>query len=258
MLTMKVLGWKLGLARAAGAIVFSILLGLFMANLFKKETHKKVQSPMLLSSDSNGVRPLWKDAFFLLNLVLILIFAAWIKPEDTASFWMKIYHIHWPLTILLFLSLAFILWSWFRKDELVLWCEATWEFAKQILPLLFVGILIVGFLLGSSQEGYELIPSGFIKEIVGGNSLVANLFAAVCAALMYFATLTEVPILQGLLESGMGQGPALALLLSGPAISLPNMLVIRSVIGTKKTVAYIVLVVIMATISGLLYGNLAT
>ena len=133
------------------------------------------------------------------------------------------------------------------------WLDSTWGFSKQILPLLFAGVLIAGFLLGG-PEGEGLVPSDWVQSVVGGNSLRANLFASVAGALMYFATLTEVPILQGLIGSGMGKGPALALLLAGPALSLPNMLVIRSVMGTKKTAVYIALVVVMATISGLLFG----
>jgi uncharacterized membrane protein YraQ (UPF0718 family) len=139
------------------------------------------------------------------------------------------------------------------EGELGDWFAASWGFAKQILPLLFIGILVAGFLLGRpGNEG--LIPSGWIAGAVGGNSLGANLFASVAGAFMYFATLTEVPILQGLMGSGMGSGPALALLLAGPALSLPSILVIRSVIGTRKTATFIALVAVMATITGLIYG----
>jgi hypothetical protein len=146
-----------------------------------------------------------------------------------------------------------ILARWFRKEELAEWSIASWGFAKQILPLLLVGVIVAGVLLG--RPGAEgLIPSSAIEGAVGGNSLLSNLFASLVGALMYFATLTEVPILQGLLGAGMGKGPALALLLAGPALSLPNMLVIRSVIGTKKTVVYVLLVVVMATASGILFG----
>ena len=135
------------------------------------------------------------------------------------------------------------------------WFAQTWGFAKQILPLLLAGVLIAGFLLGRpGQEG--LIPSRWIAASVGGNSLTANLFASVAGAFMYFATLTEVPILQGLLGNGMGKGPALALLLAGPALSLPNMLVIRSVMGTKKTIVFVGLVMVMATITGMIYGTI--
>jgi uncharacterized membrane protein YraQ (UPF0718 family) len=146
-------------------------------------------------------------------------------------------------------------WRWFNKTDRREWYDSTWIFTKQILPLLFAGVLVAGFLLG--RPGHEaLIPGHWVERLVGGNSFGATLFASMAGALMYFATLTEVPILEGLLGAGMGQGPALALLLAGPALSLPNMLVIRSIIGTKKTVVYIGLVVIMATVSGLIYGHL--
>jgi uncharacterized membrane protein YraQ (UPF0718 family) len=121
------------------------------------------------------------------------------------------------------------------------------------LPLLAAGVLVAGFLLGG-PDGSGIIPEHYISSLVGGNSLMANFFASIFGAFMYFATLTEVPIIQGLLANGMGKGPALTLLLAGPALSLPNMLVIRSVIGNKKTLYYIILVIIMATISGMIYG----
>ena len=140
-------------------------------------------------------------------------------------------------------------------DEAGDWFSASWEFAKLILPLLLIGVLIAGFLLG--RPGHEaLIPSEWITQLVGGNSFSANFFASVSGAFMYFATLTEVPILQGLLGSGMGQGPALALLLAGPALSLPSMLVLRTILGNTKTFVYVLLVVIMATITGMIYGSM--
>ena len=136
------------------------------------------------------------------------------------------------------------------------WMGETWGFTKQILPLLGAGVLVAGFLLGSPEGGSGIIPNHWISNLVGGNSLFSNFFASIVGAFLYFATLTEVPILQGLISSGMGKGPALALLLAGPALSLPNMLVIRSVIGTRKTLIYVLLVIIMSTISGLIYGSL--
>jgi uncharacterized membrane protein YraQ (UPF0718 family) len=146
---------------------------------------------------------------------------------------------------------------WFKKAELVEWIDATWGFAKQILPLLLLGVLLAGFLLGRPGPQHEgVIPVKWVNAAVGGNSIRANLFAAIAGAFMYFATLTEVPILQGLMGAGMGKGPALALLLAGPALSLPSMLVIRSVMGTKKTVVFILLVIAMATISGTIFGAL--
>jgi uncharacterized membrane protein YraQ (UPF0718 family) len=139
------------------------------------------------------------------------------------------------------------------------WTLASWGFAKQILPLLVIGIITAGFLLGSTHDGKTIagiLPNEWIVALVGGNSIFSNLFASVVGAFMYFATLTEVPILQGLITAGMGKGPALALLLAGPSLSLPNMLVIKGVLGTQKTIVFVFLVIIMATISGLIYGGL--
>jgi hypothetical protein len=140
------------------------------------------------------------------------------------------------------------------RGETEEWFLSTWGFTKQITPLLLGGVLVAGLLLG--QPGTEgIIPTRWVSGLVGGNSLAANFFSAVVGAFMYFATLTEVPILQGLIGSGMGQGPALALLLAGPALSLPNMLVIRSVMGTKKTLVFVTLVVVMSTICGMVFGH---
>jgi hypothetical protein len=187
-------------------------------------------------------------------MIGILVFVNWGKDESI-KIWQRIYEVKWFISGFLIIILALILNRWFKKEELKEWVTSSWGYAKQILPLLLVGVLVAGFLLG--RPGHRaLIPEQWIANLVGGNSLRANLFASVSGALMYFATLTEVPILQGLIGSGMGKGPALALLLSGPALSLPNMLVIRSVIGTKKTLVYILLVVFMATLSGIIFGNL--
>ena len=153
------------------------------------------------------------------------------------------------------LALGGMLWRWFRKEELGDWGSSTWTFAKQILPLLLGGVLVAGFLLGGpggSEKG--IIPNSWIAAAVGGNSLGANFAASFLGAFMYFATLTEVPILQGLIGSGMGKGPALTLLLAGPALSLPSMIVIRSVLGTKKTVVYVSLVIVLSTVVGFSYG----
>jgi uncharacterized membrane protein YraQ (UPF0718 family) len=189
-------------------------------------------------------------------MILILIFATWGKPAEPVGFYNAIYQVKWPLVMGLLVLLGFIVICWFDREERSAWVETTWDFAKQILPLLFAGVLVAGLLMGRPGSEAGLIPVHYIETLVGGNSLRANLVASVVGAFMYFATLTEIPILQGLLGAGMGQGPALALLLAGPALSLPSMLVIRSVIGTKKTATYVLLVVIMATISGLVYGNL--
>ena len=172
-----------------------------------------------------------------------------------AGFWSLIFTLRWPIAIVFLIALVIMIFKWFNKTEIKDWMQASWVFTKQIIPLLFWGVLIAGFLLG--RPGYEgIVPSRFIESLVGGNSLFSNFFASIVGAFMYFATLTEIPILQGLIGSGMGKGPALALLLAGPALSLPNMLVIRSVIGTRRTIVYICLVVIMATVSGMLFGSL--
>ena len=187
-------------------------------------------------------------------MVGILVFANWTKPSSgDTGIWVNIYQSKWIITSFFAIVLTITSISWFKKDELGMWAKSSWEFALQILPLLLLGVLVAGFLLG--RVGHEgVIPSRFVERLVGGNSLFANFFASIFGAFMYFATLTEVPILQGLIGAGMGKGPALALLLAGPALSLPSMLVIRSVIGTKKTFVYILLVIIMATLSGILFG----
>ena len=254
-LTARVLGLELGIARAVGAILFSIVIGLAMHFIFRKEERARAEAQAAGPEPEAG-RPLWRTALFFAAMVGILVFANWGKPDEASgAVWRAIYSVRWAVAGVFAVALAAMILGWFRRAELGEWCGSTWGFAKQILPLLFVGVLAAGFLLG--RPGHEgLIPSEWVSGAVGGNSLRANLFASVSGALMYFATLTEVPILQGLLGSGMGKGPALALLLAGPALSLPNMLVIRSILGTKKTLVYMALVIVMATASGLIYGAL--
>ncbi len=253
-LTARVLGYELGIARAVGAIAFSIIIGIVMSLFFrdKKDTDEELVSD---EHDTGQGRSLAKNALYFLVLVLILIFAAWAKPKEAVGFWNAIYSIHWYLVLALLAILFVLLVKWFKKSEISDWIFSTWIFAKQILPLLFAGVLVAGFLLGRPNTDAGIIPSRFVAMLVGGNSLWANFFASIAGAFMYFATLTEVPILQGLLGSGMGKGPALALLLSGPALSLPNMLVIGSIMGLKKTVAFIVLVVAMSTLVGFMFGT---
>lgn len=296
-LTARILGLKLGVARAVGAVLFSIVIGLLMHLFFRKEELEKQEAQMLLPTPE-ARRPLWQNALFFAVMVAILVFANWGKPAQASGFWVNVYAVKWLITSLAAAALGVMLTAWFSlswwkvvlagaatlvaglvfphqpiipfavgvvglsvissrdRDEAGEWFTATWGYAKQILPLLFSGVLVAGALLGRpGQEG--LIPSRWVSTLVGGNSLGANLFAAVVGAFMYFATLTEVPILQGLLGNGMGQGPALALLLAGPALSLPSMLVIHSIMGTKKTGVFILLVVVMATITGLIFGALA-
>ena len=254
-LTARILGYELGIARALGAIAFSIIIGLLMSLFF---SHKGKVAEELIAGDqtTEKSRSLWQNGLYFLVLIFILIFAAWARPAEPVGVWNAIYKIHWYLTGAAVIALVLILIKWFKKTEINDWVQATWFFAKQILPLLFAGVLVAGFLLGRPNTDSGIVPSRFVAMLVGGNSLWANLFASISGAFMYFATLTEVPILQGLLGSGMGKGPALALLLAGPALSLPNMLVIRSVMGTKKTLTYVLLVIILSTVSGWIYGSL--
>ncbi|MDP2359793.1 MAG: permease [bacterium] len=258
-LTARILGPGLGLARAVGAIVFSVVIGLLMHVIFRREEEaRQAEGPVILPDDAKD-RRLWQDGLYFAAMVGILVFANWGRPmAGETGPWAAIHSVKWVITGVLLLGLGATLISWFRKDELSAWVDSSWEYAKLILPLLLGGVLVAGLLLGG-PDGTDkgLIPNAWIQQSVGGNSLWANLFASVVGAFMYFATLTEVPIMQGLLQSGMGKGPALALLLAGPALSLPSMLVIRSVMGTKKTVVFIGLVVALSTVAGLIYGSVA-
>jgi len=293
-LTARVLGLQLGIARAVGAVLFSIVIGLIMHTVFRKEELQKANAQMHLP-EPEVARPLWQNVLYFGSMVLILVFANWARPADPTGVWQAVYGTKWMLAGVSAIALALILVRWYgfcwwkvafsavitalcafafpsvpiiafltgvvslivlsarSTQESGDWLQSTWGFAKQITPLLFWGVLVAGLLLG--RPGTEgLIPAEWISSLVGGNSLSANFFASIVGAFMYFATLTEVPILEGLISNGMGKGPALALLLAGPALSLPSMLVIRSIIGTKKTLVFSVLVIIMATISGLIFG----
>ncbi len=254
MLTARILGWELGLARAIGAVLFAIITGLLMAFFFRKDDAARTTGEIYVPDEEEKGRTLLQESLYMLTMVLILIFAAFARPAPGAmGLWVTIFGLKWYITALLLIILAFMLRAWFSKDELFRWVESTWGFMKQIFPLLGAGVLVAGFMLG--RPGHSaLIPEHYIQHLVGGNSLWANLFASVSGALMYFATLTEVPILQGLLGAGMGKGPALALLLAGPALSLPNMLVIGGVMGVKKTAVFCSIIVILSTIAGMIYG----
>jgi uncharacterized membrane protein YraQ (UPF0718 family) len=254
-MTARILGWQLGLARAIGAVSFSIVIGLIMAMLFRKEDSERLKSTASKKgANVDEGRSLAQNLIYFATLVFILIFAAWGKPAQPVGLFSTVYGIKWYITALLLGLLALILTNWFKKDELSSWLDSTWGFAQQILPLLFAGVLAAGFLMGRPGTDAGIIPSKYVAAVVGGNSLFSNFIASIVGAFMYFATLTEVPILQGLLGSGMGKGPALALLLSGPALSLPSMLVINSILGPRKTAAYVTLVVVMSTITGYVYG----
>jgi uncharacterized membrane protein YraQ (UPF0718 family) len=294
-LTAKVLGVEIGIARAAGAVSFSIVIGLLMHVVFRRGELEKAEAAADLP-EPEATRPLWQNATYFASMVALLVFANWGRPAGETGIWYAVFSAKWWVTGAIAVGFGAIMASWFavRARNVVLaaipvavaafvfrgnpliafavgiatfsivlsrsgddgeeWLSSTWVFAKQIMPLLLIGVLIAGALLGRpDQEG--IIPSRWIAGLVGGNSIQANLFASVAGAFMYFATLTEVPILQGLLGAGMGKGPALALLLAGPALSLPNMLVIRSVMGTKKTLVFIGLICIMATITGKIFGT---
>ena len=253
-LTARILGWQLGLARAIGAVLFAVITGLLMAFLFRKDDAARAKGELFLPEDEGTGRTLLQDALFMLTMVLILVFAAFAKPaQGSTGIWPTIFAMKWHVTAGLLIILGFMLKKWFMKEERVTWVQSTWGFMKQIFPLLGAGVLVAGFMLGRPGHA-ALIPDQYIEGLVGGNSLWANLFASVSGALMYFATLTEVPILQGLLGAGMGKGPALSLMLAGPALSLPNMLVIGGVMGAKKTAVFCAIIVILSTIAGMIYG----
>ncbi len=294
-LTARILGAPLGIARAIGAILFSIVIGLIMHLLFRREEAAKKAVNIAMPASDNQ-RSLWQNGVFFAVMVAILVFANWGKPEASSGFWFQVYSAKWLITGLsaILLGIVLVYWIGIKAWKLVLvavpvlisavalpqypliafacgavglgivtstdkgeseeWFGQTWDFTKQILPLLLFGVLAAGLLLGR-PGGEGIIPSAWVDWAVGGNSFSSNLFASVVGAFMYFATLTEIPILQGLVGNGMGNGPALALLLSGPALSLPNMLVIRSVLGNRKTIAFVLLVVIMSTICGMIYGS---
>ncbi len=296
-LTARILGFELGIARIIGAVSFSVIIGLIMSFIYRKEEKEKADAQLAMP-DIPEDRPMWQTAAHFFILVAILVFVNWGKPDTTEGFWYHMFANKWFITALFGLAFAlsmiyiikvkklFVVLGTvaviiagiafydnplipfivavaattialsFSEDEPNQWLGESWGFAKQIMPLLAVGVLVAGFLLGSQSNPNGIIPNEWIASLVGGNSLFSNFFASITGAFMYFATLTEIPIVQGLISSGMGKGPALALLLAGPALSLPNMLVIRSVMGTQKTIVFVSLVIVMATLSGLIYGSL--
>jgi hypothetical protein len=256
-LTAKVLGWQLGLARAVGAVVFAFVIGLLMHFLFRRDDEKRVTNGAMFQYQEDEDRSLGRTALFIVSMIGILVFLNWAPPSGSAPVWGFIYKWKYLITGIFAAVLLFILLRRFEKPELKEWVITTRDFSVQILPLLFAGVLVAGFLLG--RPGHPaLVPEQWIAGLVGGNSLGANLVASIAGAFMYFATLTEVPIMQGLLGAGMGQGPALALLLAGPTLSLPSILVIGSELGIKKTAAYVTIIVIMSTLAGMIYGAITT
>lgn len=303
-LTARILGFEMGFARVIGAVSFSVIIGIIMALIYRKEERIKAEEQMNFP-DIPENRPIWQTSLHFFTLVLILVFANWGKPSagDTSGVWHFIWANKWYITgffgLVLVYSMIYILrlkpWQVLigaavtalsaivfanplitmvvgisaissislmdkRDDnENKEWIISSWDFAKQIVPLLAIGVVIAGFLLGSTHDSTSIpgvVPNSWIAWAVGGNSFMSNLLASVVGAFMYFATLTEVPIIQGLIASGMGKGPALALLLAGPSLSLPNMLVIRGIIGTQKTIVYVSLVIVLSTLAGLVFGAL--
>jgi hypothetical protein len=306
-MTARILGVDLGVARAVGAVTFSIVIGVLMHWVFRREETARAAGRIAMPAPEVK-RPLWSNALYFGSMVGILVFANWARSGDVRAIFLCcpggltsykvegtlvnrtaevvtivdtagktqelpadlmqgvedvrknrlyewIYRLRWALVLGFLAAFAYMVRAWFSRDELGEWVEATWGFARQILPLLLIGVLASGFLLGRPGPGHEgVIPAAWVNAAVGGNSLRANLFASLAGAFMYFATLTEVPIVQGLMGAGMGEGPALALLLAGPALSLPSMLVIHSVMGLRKTAVVVMLVVIMATVSGMIFG----
>lgn len=252
--TARVLGIEIGLVRAAGAVFSAVLIGLAMHFIFIKDELKREAGMDFKAEASEENRPLWKTAVYFFTMIAILVFINWNNTGGN-KVWEFISTFKYYITGFFLLLLIYMVFKWFKKNELEMWTFSTWGFTKQIFPLLFAGVIVAGFLFG--RPGHNgIIPSGWVESLVGGNSLIANFFASIFGAFMYFATLTEVPVLQGLISAGMGKGPALALLLAGPALSLPNMIVIKNVLGIKKIIVYVVLVVIFSSLFGFFYGKM--
>jgi uncharacterized membrane protein YraQ (UPF0718 family) len=300
-LSARVLGFSIGAGRFVGAVVFSVVIGLIMAAVFRRGEQAKVQAAMQMPEPEKPRRPIYKTAVFLACMILFLVFSDWFNPgnvvvkttdgrefkavvihetkdmirfqleqdldsaqlgdkielsktdiaekQEQETWIIKIHHIRWYLAGFMGLLVALMAWRWFEKDELREWMHNTWEFAKLLVPLLFGGVFVVGFVS-------VLLPEKQVAQWVGDNSLRSNFVASVIGTFWYFATLTEIPITQALMEMGMHKGPVLALLLAGPALSLPNILVIRKIVGNSRTFVFVVLVVVMSTIVGLLFGVL--
>jgi len=298
-LSARVLGLDLGAARAVGAVVFAIAIGLAMAFIFRRSEAKRIQAAVQMPEPEPSPRPLWKTALFFLAMVLFLVFSDWyntgdvtITMDDGAAIRANIryatrgaldiqeygpdghlgsevrrldrdhvvridpepglvttVHRHkWYLAGVMGLAVLAMVWRWFRRDEVRQWMRATWDFGLMIVPLLFVGVFVTGFVGG-------LIPERSVAALVGGSGLASNVVASLVGMIWYFATLTEIPIVEMLTRLGMGRGPALALLLAGPALSLPSILVIYKVVGFAKTLVFCLLAVVMSTLVGWLFGN---
>jgi uncharacterized membrane protein YraQ (UPF0718 family) len=299
-LSARVLGVDLGVARAIGAVVFAIFIGLLMALVFKKSEQERVEAAQLPQAPASS-RPLWKTSLYFLCMILFLVFSDWYNTNDVSlttnkgqvvevniryntqdtldyqeylpdgslapetkriakgeiaslepmpSFTQSVHEAKWYLAGLMGLLILLMVWRWFSKEEVVEWMQSTWDFGLMIVPLLFGGVFITGFIGG-------IIPEQAVAGVVGGNSLLANFFASFVGMIWYFATLTEIPIVEMLIKNGMGQGPALSLLLAGPALSLPSLFVIYKVVGGKKTLVFSLLTVVMSTLVGFIFGQMS-
>lgn len=303
-LTARVLGFELGIARVIGSIGFAVVIGLFMAMIFRKDEEERTVAAMQLPDPPPAKRKFWQTSLFFVCMIAFLVFSDWANPSQTiiektdgtrmhvtvlirtaevyrvqleeplgdlkkgaklpplkisdiasekdhtaeGYEWVAwVFHHRWYMAGACFVAVLAMSLGWFDREELGQWMDQTWTFSKSIIPLLFGGVLITGF-VGA------LIPEKMVADWVGGESFLSNLVASMIGGLWYFATLTEIPILEALMGLGMGRGPALALLLAGPALSLPSIAVIYSVIGFKKTLAFVILTVLMSTFAGMVFG----
>jgi len=300
-LSARVLGVGLGVARALGAIVFAVVIGLLMHFFFRRGEKQRSETMMQMPEPPQTPRRLWQTALYFLCMILFLVFSDWYNTNDVTitmrdgtvieatvryalrdsmdiqehgadghvaggirrlsradiasvayepSFVMRIHSVKWQLAGAMGVALLLMLWRWFTRDEIKEWLQATWDFGLLIVPLLFAGVFVTGLVGG-------LIPEKVVAGLVGGNSVGANFTASFVGMIWYFATLTEIPIVEMLTRLGMGRGPALSLLLAGPALSLPSILVIYKVVGVRKTAVFCALTVVMSTLVGWLFGTVA-
>jgi uncharacterized membrane protein YraQ (UPF0718 family) len=296
-LSARVLGFDIGVARAVGAVIFAVIIGLGMTLAFRSSDQRRI-SDMHLPEAPQNPRTLWKTTLYFLCMILFLVFSDWYNTNDTTltlkdgsvisanvrystqdaldiqeyqpdgrlgsevrriereriasiepvpNFTMTVHGMKWYLAGAMGFLVLMMAWKWFSRDEIKQWMRATWDFGLMIIPLLFGGVFVTGF-IGA------LIPERAVATVVGGNGVISNFIASFVGMIWYFATLTEIPIVEMLTRLGMGKGPALALLLAGPALSLPSLLVIYKVIGGKKTAFFCLLVVVMSTAVGFLFG----
>lgn len=235
-LTGSAIGWHMGLARGIGAIVFSVLIGIIMAFLFRREERERNAQTHALPDEVTEKPGIFLAIFFVVMVAILIV------STSKLALWIKV-----AIDISLINSLAIMVHHYFQEGEFISWMEETWSLVKMVVPTLLVGVFVVGMVT-------TILPPEWISSYVGDNSFGANLAASLVGALFYFSTLTEVPIVKGLMDLGMNQGPALTLLLAGPAVSIPNLLVVSRIMGLKKTAVYFLLVVLMASLTGWLYG----